>query len=134
MRHRRVLMDLVHEIVRRDGLRDYDIARMCRTSRTRASTLIHNHIRFHNSESIIDILARLGVTIEINVVKRQRYLRWEIRNGNPHWRLPPDFRREPPSLTAERSPLAGEPPRPGYRRAATGRAPPRAPGSRARGS
>jgi predicted XRE-type DNA-binding protein len=36
------------------------------------SNLLHGHIRRFNSETLIDILARLGVTVEVVVAKRQR--------------------------------------------------------------
>jgi predicted XRE-type DNA-binding protein len=91
MRVRRMLMDLVLEIVQRDQLNDYAIAHMCHTSRTRASTIVHGRIERLNSETLIDILARLGVRVDVSVVERRRYLRWELARPRPDWRLPRDM-------------------------------------------
>ena len=89
MRIRRELMRLVHEIVERDRLSDYDIADMCRTSVPRGSNLIHGHIERFNSETLIDILWRMGVTVEVVVTNRRPYPRWSPpRNRRPGWRPP----------------------------------------------
>jgi predicted XRE-type DNA-binding protein len=89
MRIRRALLSLILEIARRDQLADYNIANICRTSRPRASTLLHGHIARFNSETLIDILWRLGVTLDVTVVSRRPYLRWSIDAPRPGWRPPP---------------------------------------------
>jgi predicted XRE-type DNA-binding protein len=90
MRVRRALLALILDIVRREQLTAYSIAYMCGTSRTRASNLMHGHIARFNSETLIDILARLGVTVDITVVNRRPFLQrarhWPARPG---WRPPP---------------------------------------------
>jgi predicted XRE-type DNA-binding protein len=85
MRVRRQLMDLTLEIIRRDGLADYDIARMCGTSRPRGSNLVHGHIERFNSETLIDILARVGVELELRVVRQRPYRRWHIPRHPTRW-------------------------------------------------
>lgn len=92
MRIRRELLRLILEIARRDQLSDYNIAAMCGTSRPRGSNLLHGHIARFNSETLIDILWRLGVTIEITVVRRRPYLRGSILGPKrPGWKPPPGF-------------------------------------------
>lgn len=91
MRVRRELMRLAREIINRDRLADYDIARMCRTSRPRASTLIHGHIHLFNSETLIDILARLGLSLDVVVTRKRPYLRRIPSNPRPGWKPPPGF-------------------------------------------
>ena len=88
---RRKLLDLILGIARRDHLRDYDLASCLRTSRPRASTLLHGHIAHFNSETLIDILARLGVEVDIIVTRRRGYLRWSVRRPRPGWKPPRDF-------------------------------------------
>ena len=91
MRVRRILFDMIREIARRDALTMYDLAPMLGTSRTRASDLLHGHIAKFNSETLIDVLARVGVTIEPQVVKVVGYLR----------RRPPPPRRVPSGWVCE---------------------------------
>jgi predicted XRE-type DNA-binding protein len=86
MRVRKILFDMARDIAERDALRDYDLAQMLRTSRTRASTLLHGHIEKFNSETLIDILARLGVTIQPTIVRVVPYLKRRSRLRVPaHW-------------------------------------------------
>lgn len=91
MRIRHQLLQLILEIARRDQLKDYNIAAMCGTSRPRGSNLLHGHMALFNSETLIDILARLGVTIEITVVRRRPYLRSYFANPRPGWKPPRGF-------------------------------------------
>ena len=91
MRIRRELLRLILEIAQRDSLTDYDIANACRTSRPRASNLLHGHIARFNSETLIDILWRLGVTVDVTVVSRSPYHRWNIDSPRPGWRPIPGF-------------------------------------------
>jgi predicted XRE-type DNA-binding protein len=91
MRIRRQLMALFLELARRDGLSDMEIGMACRTSRQRASDLLHGHIARFNSETLIDILWRYGVRLEIVVSERRPYLRHKIPNPRPGWKPPPDY-------------------------------------------
>jgi predicted XRE-type DNA-binding protein len=91
MRIRHELLRLILEIAQRDSLTDYDIANACRTSRPRASNLLHAHIARFNSETLIDILWRLGVTVDVTVVSRRPYHRWNIDSPRPGWRPIPGF-------------------------------------------
>ena len=91
MRIRRELMRLFLDIAQRDSLRDFEIARACRTSRQRASDLLHNHIARFNSETLIDILWRYGITVDVVVAQRRPYLRYRFPNPRPHWQPPPDY-------------------------------------------
>lgn len=83
---RRRLLARIQEIAKRDGLDDQALAHCCRMARTRASTLLHGHIAKWNSETLIDVLARLGVTVELTEVKRQQYSRWNPKVRRPGWR------------------------------------------------
>jgi len=69
MRIRRKLLDLILEIARRDELSTSQLSNCLRTSRTRASTLLHGHI------------ARF--------TRRRGYLRWNIPNPRAGWKPPP---------------------------------------------
>jgi predicted XRE-type DNA-binding protein len=91
MRIRRKLFDLILEIALRDQLTDNQLANCLRTSRTRASTLLHGHIERFNSETLIDILARLGVDIDVCVFRRRPYLRTNVRNPRSGWKPLPGF-------------------------------------------
>lgn len=91
MRIRRELLRLTLEIAQRDSLSAYHIANVCRTSRPRASNLLHGHIARFNSETLIDILWRLGVTVDITVVSRRPYHRWNIDAPRRGWRPIPGF-------------------------------------------
>lgn len=72
MRLRRKLLDLFLELAQRQGLAYYTIARVCATSEPRAWRLLHGHIELFNSETLIDILARFGVTVDVVVTKQVR--------------------------------------------------------------
>jgi predicted XRE-type DNA-binding protein len=87
---RRALLDLILDIAARDKLDQWALAHCVGMTRPRASNLLHRHIRKFNSETLIDVLARLGVRVELTVVERRRYLRWNARNPRPGWRPPPN--------------------------------------------
>ena len=91
MRIRRELMRLFQEIARRDELADYDIAHACRTSRQRGSDLLHGVIARFNSETLIDILWRYGISVDVVVRERRPYLRRKPRNPRPGWKKAPDW-------------------------------------------
>jgi predicted XRE-type DNA-binding protein len=86
MRVRKILFEMARDIAGRDALKDYDLAFMLGTSRTRASNLLHGHIAKFNSETLIDVLARLGVTIEPTVIRVVPY-----RKRRPPQRVPSDW-------------------------------------------
>lgn len=88
---RRRLLAQIREIAERDGLNDQALAHVCRMARTRASTLLRGHIAKWNSETLMDVLARLGVTVELTVVRRQLYARWNPRVRRPGWRPIPNM-------------------------------------------
>lgn len=89
MRLRAQLFQMILEIARRDNLSDWALAHIVNTSRTRASTLLHGHIARFNSETLVDILARLGVSVEITVTRTQPYARWHLPNPRPGWKPNP---------------------------------------------
>jgi predicted XRE-type DNA-binding protein len=91
MRIRRVLMDLTLEIIRRDNLTDSSLANILFTSRTRASTLIHGHIEKFNSETLIDILWRLGVDVDLTITRRRGYHRFHTKSPRPGWKPFPAY-------------------------------------------
>jgi predicted XRE-type DNA-binding protein len=88
---RRKLFAMVLEIAERDGLDQHALASVIRTSRPRAYSLLRGRIELFNSETLIDILARLGVDVDITVTRRRPYMRWRIANPRPGWRPPPGF-------------------------------------------
>lgn len=69
MKIRESLFALLQEIIRRDNLPGWQIARACNTSHTRAWHLLHGRIEHFNTETIIDMLWRFGVDIDVTVVK-----------------------------------------------------------------
>lgn len=83
---RQELFRMIREIVHRDQLGDQALAHIVHTSRTRASALIHGYIDEFNSETLIDILARLGVTVDITVTKTQRYARFHLAHPRRGWK------------------------------------------------
>ena len=85
MQIRRQLFDMIQEIIRRDKLGDSALAHVIHTSRPRASTLVHGSVDRFNSETLIDILARLGVTVDIQITRVQPYARFHFRNPRPGW-------------------------------------------------
>ena len=72
-RIRRLLLDLVLGIARKDRLLPYQIAHMCGTSRPRAAVLLKGRIELFNSETLIDILLCMGVVLDIVVTARRPY-------------------------------------------------------------
>jgi len=87
---RRALLDLILHKAALDGLDQWTIAHCVGMTRPRASNLLNGHIGKFNSETLIDVLARLGVRVELTVVERRSYLRWNVRNPRPRWRPPPN--------------------------------------------
>ena len=92
MAMRESLFRMIREICDRDGLGAEDIARMCGTSRPRAYALFARRIELFNSESLVDMLWRLGVDIGVVVTGRAPYLRYRFANPRPGWKPPPRAR------------------------------------------
>ena len=86
---RHQLFRMIREIIARDQLGDQALAHIIHTSRTRASALIHGYIDEFNSETLIDILGRLGVTVEITVTQTQRYARYHFARPRRGWKPAP---------------------------------------------
>jgi predicted XRE-type DNA-binding protein len=86
MKIRRWLFDEIQRIVQRDQLGDTALAHVINTSRTRASSLRSGELHRFNSETLIDILARLGVTVTITIASERPYARWHIANPRPGWK------------------------------------------------
>jgi predicted XRE-type DNA-binding protein len=80
MRIRRALFALVLDRAERDEVPAYTLAHMCGTSRTRASALLHGRIELFNSETLIDILARMGVIVDVDVKLYRPYPRTNLPN------------------------------------------------------
>ena len=82
--HRRVrsaLFDLLLRIAREDRLDQWAFAHMFNISQPRASDALHRRIEKFNSETLIDMLARLGVRLELHVAQRLPYKRWNLTRG-----------------------------------------------------
>ena len=78
MRVRRELLDLLLRIAEADQRDQWALAHMFGISQPRASNLVHRHIEKFNSETLIDMLARLGVRLNITPASRDRYRRWNF--------------------------------------------------------
>lgn len=88
---RRTLFELIREIARRRGMNDSALAHCCGMTRPRASNLLHGRIERFNSETLVDVLAQLGVTVEAVVAGRQVAARWKLRNPRARWRWPEPY-------------------------------------------
>ena len=86
---RRELFDMVRDILERDGHSGNTAAQILNTSRARAYSVIRGEMQLFNSETLIDMLARLGVMVEIIVTREQRYARHNITRKRPGWLPPP---------------------------------------------
>lgn len=80
---------MIHEICERDGLCAEDIASMFGTSRARAYALFARRIELFNSETLVDMLWRLGTDIDVVITKRTPYLRHTLPKPRPGWKPPP---------------------------------------------
>ena len=78
MRVRGKLLDLLLDIVREDQLDWSALVHVLGISQPRASNLLHRHMEKFNSETLIDMLARVGVRVEVRPVSRDRYRRFNI--------------------------------------------------------
>lgn len=91
MRTRAWLLQMILDIARRDSLTDSALAHIANTSRSRANVLLHGHIHRFNSETLIDILARLGVTVELTIAGVRPYARWHMSDPRPGWKPFPNM-------------------------------------------
>ena len=78
MRVRRALFQRVIEIAERDHLSADDLAHMCGTSRPRAHSLLRGRIERFNSETLIDILFRVGVDVDLHFRTARAYRKMEF--------------------------------------------------------
>ena len=87
LRAREQLFDLLLNIVREDELSQCALIHMFKLTKPRASNLAHRHIEKFNCESLIDMLARVGVRLDIAASSRDWYRRWDFgeaaRQGHP---------------------------------------------------
>ena len=72
------LLDLLLDIARADQLDWPALVHIFGISQPRASNLLNRHIDKFNSETLIDMLARVGVRVEIKPVTRDRYRRFNV--------------------------------------------------------
>jgi predicted XRE-type DNA-binding protein len=78
MRIRNALFDLLLQIAEEDHLDMWAFAHMLGVSDARACDLMHRRIEKFNSETLIDILARVGVKLEVRPITRDRYRRFNF--------------------------------------------------------
>ncbi len=88
MQLRRTVFEMILEIARRDRLDVWAVKHCCGMTRPRASNLVHGRIDKFNTETLIDILAQLGVRVDIQVLSRQQYI-GRFPNPRPGWRRSP---------------------------------------------
>lgn len=78
MRIRGELLELLLEVARDDRLDWSALVHMFGISQPRASNLLNRHIEKFNSETLIDMLARVGVRVEVRPASRDRYRRFNV--------------------------------------------------------
>jgi len=78
MRVRAKLIDLLLTITREDQLDWPALVHIFGISQPRASNLLNRHIDKFNSETLIDMLARVGVRVEVTPTSRDRYRRFNV--------------------------------------------------------
>ena len=78
MRVRGKLLDLLLDIARDDQLGWPALVHMFGISQPRASNLLNRRVEKFNSETLIDMLARVGVRVEVRPVSRDRYRRFNV--------------------------------------------------------
>ena len=78
MHIRRGLLDLLLDVAREDSLDWSALVHIFDISQPRASNLLNRHIEKFNSETLIDMLARVGVRVEIRAASRDRYRRFNV--------------------------------------------------------
>jgi len=81
MEHLRIrarLLDLLLDVAREDQLDWSALVHILGISQPRASNLLNRHIEKFNSETLIDMLARVGVRVEVTPASRDRYRRFNV--------------------------------------------------------
>jgi predicted XRE-type DNA-binding protein len=78
MRVRGELLDLLLDIAREDQLDWSALVHIFGISQPRVSNLLNRHLGKFNSETLIDMLARLGVRVEVRPASRDRYRRFNF--------------------------------------------------------
>jgi predicted XRE-type DNA-binding protein len=73
MRIRNALFDLLLQVAEEDQLTMWSFRFMLGVSDARACDLMHRRIEKFNSETLIDILARVGVKVTFTPITRDRY-------------------------------------------------------------
>jgi predicted XRE-type DNA-binding protein len=69
-------MTMIRKHAEREGLAHFHISRACGFSQPRSWNLLHGPIEQWNSETLIDVLARFGYTLEVTVMARKRVKIW----------------------------------------------------------
>jgi predicted XRE-type DNA-binding protein len=78
MRVRAKLLDLLLDTARDDQLDWPALVHIFGISQPRASNLLNRQIEKFNSETLIDMLARVGVRVDVTPVSRDRYRRFNV--------------------------------------------------------
>src|SRR5688500_370198 len=78
MRVRGTLLDLLLDTAREDRLDWPALVHTFGISQPRASNLLNRQIEKFNSETLIDMLARVGVRVEVTPASRHRYRRFNV--------------------------------------------------------
>ena len=78
MRVRGELLDLLLDIAREDQLNWSALVHILGISQPRTSNLLNRHTEKFNSETLIDMLARVGVRVEVRPASRDRYRRFNV--------------------------------------------------------
>ena len=72
------LLELLLDVAREDQLNWSALVHIFGISQPRASHLLNRHIEKFNSETLIDMLARIGVRVEVSPASRDRYRRFNV--------------------------------------------------------
>jgi predicted XRE-type DNA-binding protein len=75
---REQLFDILLSIVREDELSQCALMHIFKLTQPRASNLAHRHVESFNCERLIDMLARVGVRLDIAASSRDWYRRWDF--------------------------------------------------------
>ena len=70
-------MALVREHAEREKLEHYHVSRACGFSQPRSWNLLHGPLEQWNSETLINVLARFGYTLEVTVTGQKRVSHWK---------------------------------------------------------
>jgi predicted XRE-type DNA-binding protein len=75
---REQLFELLLRVVREDKLGQSALIHMFKLTQPRASNLAHRHVDKFNTDTLIDMLARVGVRVDVAASTRDRYRRWDF--------------------------------------------------------